>query len=319
MREPPHPHAVPNGGVAMRVFLTGSTGFVGRGLLSALADCGHEVVCLVRPGSEARWRPDLAWSNRVVRVPGDLFDETSLIRAMEGCDAVVHLVGIIRERPAKGVTFDRIHVDGTRRIVAAARQTGVHRLVHMSALGARPGAASPYHRTKHEAEQAVMTSGIPWTIFRPSVIFGPGDEFVNMLAQLVRLPVTPVIGDGSYRLQPVSRRTVADVFVQALTREEAIGRVFEAGGPEALPYTRILDEIGRALGKPRVRKAHIPLSLMKPAVRMMEGFPFFPITGAQLTMLLEENVCQDAEELYQTFDTPKIPFAEGIREYLRQS
>ncbi len=301
----------------MKVFVTGGTGFVGKGIVPALAAAGHDVACLARPGSEAKISRDAAWKERVQLCLGDLFDSRSLEAAMQGCEAVIHLVGIIREQPRKGVTFERIHVEGTKNVLAAASKAGVRRFVHMSALGARQGANSPYHRTKFDAEQAVIASGIPYVIFRPSVIFGPGDEFVNMLADIVRLPITPVIGDGSYQLQPVSRQTVADVFTQALTLDEATGQTYEVGGPEPLSYGQILDEIGQALGKRRVRKCHLPLSLMKPVISLMEGFAFFPITSTQLTMLLEGNTCTDTERLYRTFATAKVRFADGIRAYLR--
>lgn len=301
----------------VKVFLTGATGFVGKGVLSRLTAAGHEVTCLVRPGSEAKLARAEVHTTQVTPAPGDLFDLDSLRRAMEGSEAVIHLVGIIREQPQKGVTFSRIHVEGTRNVLQAAAQAGVRRFVQMSALGARAGAASAYHRTKHEAEELVRASGIPYVIFRPSVIFGPGDEFVNMLAHLVRLPVTPVIGDGSYSLQPVARETVADVFEQALTRESVTGQTFEVGGPAPLSYSEILDAIGEVIGKRHVRKLHIPVGLMKPVVTLMEGFSFFPITHTQLTMLLEGNACSDTEALYSAFDTPKIPFRQGIAQYVR--
>jgi len=305
------------GGIWMKVFLTGGTGFVGKGILAKLAEDGHEVVCLVRPGSEEKWRKQNQASENARVAAGDLFDPDSLSRAMAGCDAVIHLVGIIREQKQKGITFPRIHVEGTRNVLQAAKKAGIRRFVHMSALGARANATSGYHQSKYEAEQLVKGSGIPYVIFRPSVIFGPGDEFVNMLADLVRMPVTPVIGDGSYLLQPVASQTVADVFVQALSRESAVGRIFETGGPEPVSYGAILDAIGEAIGKRKVRKVHIPLGLMKPVINLMEGFSFFPITNTQLTMLLEGNACSDTESLYDLFDTEKVPFLQGITAYLR--
>ncbi|MFD2369230.1 complex I NDUFA9 subunit family protein [Brevibacillus sp. GCM10020057] len=298
----------------MKVFVSGATGFVGKGILEKLREHGHHAVCLIRPGSEGKKQADIQTTD----VTGDLFDRESLAKAMAGCDAVIHLVGIIREQPGKGITFERVHVEGTRNVVEAAKEAGIRRFVHMSALGARENAPSAYHRTKYAAEQLVQASGIPHVIFRPSVIFGPGDEFVNMLADLVKLPVTPVLGTGSYLLQPVARETVADVFVQALTLPAATNRIFETGGPAAITYEQILDTIGAVLGKKSVRKLHIPLSLMKPVIHLMEGFSFFPITNTQLTMLLEGNACQDGETLYATFDTPAIDFREGIAAYLRR-
>ncbi|HZG78561.1 MAG TPA: SDR family oxidoreductase, partial [Paenibacillus sp.] len=230
------------------------------------------------------------------------------------------LVGIIREAPSRGVTFARVHEEGTRRLVEACVDAGFgagpgRRFVHMSALGARPGATTAYFRSKWTAEETVRASGIPHVVFRPSVIFGPGDEFVNMLAGLARLPITPVIGDGRYRMQPVSLRTVADVFVKALTYEP-LNVAFDVGGPEQIPYNDMLREIGAAIGRRRMTLAHAPLWLMKPVVRAFERLPFFPITTNQLTMLLEENICRDGTPFYDAYDTQPIPFTAGIREYL---
>lgn len=305
------------GEMLVKVFLTGATGFVGKGILAKLSEEGHHAVCLVRPGSERKRQQPEAAKGEITFATGDLFDQESLQKAMSGCDAVIHLVGIIREQPGKGITFSRVHTEGTRNVVEAAKQAGISRIVHMSALGARENATSAYHRTKYEAEKLVQASGIPFVIFRPSVIFGPGDEFVNMLADLVKMPVTPVLGNGSYLLQPVARETVADVFVQALSNPAATHQLYETGGPKAISYGQILDHIGTALGKRHVRKIHIPIALMKPVITAMEGFPFFPITSTQLTMLLEGNACQDGEQLYRSFDTPKIDFLQGISTYLR--
>lgn len=302
----------------MRVFVTGGTGYVGSGLLPALLEQGHEVTCLVRKSGTL---PPAAVGHPSVRtVAGDLLTPASYAGAVAECDAVIHLVGIIREAPAKGVTFDNIHVRGTKELLEACREARFaeqgKRFIHMSALGARAGASTDYFRTKWEAEQLVRGSGIPYVIFRPSVIFGPGDEFVNQLAGLVRLPVTPVIGDGRYRLQPVALRTVADVFVKAL-EHSGVNTAWDAGGPEQLAYNDLLREIAAAMGRSRVRLLHQPLWLMRPVIRALERFPFFPITTNQLAMLLEENICREGTPFYEAFQTKPVRFADGIREYLR--
>ncbi|HEX5815530.1 MAG TPA: NAD-dependent epimerase/dehydratase family protein [Methylomirabilota bacterium] len=185
---------------ARRVFITGGTGFVGRAVIQALRAEGYAVRCLVRRGSE----PDLRGFGAIERVEGDVMARQTLDDGLAGCDAVVHLVGIIRERPAIGSTFERVHVQGTQNVLGAAAAAGVRRYLHMSALGARAGARSRYHRTKWAAEEAVRSSPLPWTIFRPSIVYGPGDEFVTMLRGMIEgLPVVPVIGSGRQRLQPV--------------------------------------------------------------------------------------------------------------------
>ncbi len=240
----------------MKVFLTGATGFVGKGVLERLIAEGHDAVCLTRPGSKDKLHHGQAGPGSVSLAAGDILDVESLKSAMAGCEAVIHLVGIIREQPGKGITFPKIHVEGTKNVVEAAKQAGVKRFVHMSALGSRANATSAYHRTKYEAEQFVIASGIPYVIFQPSVIFGPGDEFVNMLADLVRMPVTPVIGDGSYPLQPVARKTVADVFVQALSLPAATNQIYETGGPDPISYGEILDAIGGNRQKAGSQSAH---------------------------------------------------------------
>lgn len=295
----------------MIVFVTGGTGYVGSAVVRRLLDEGHEARCLVRKsgGMLERMR-----GGRITEVPGDLLDPDSYRDALHGVDAVIHLVGIIREKRSKGATFDRIHTEGTRLIAQAAKEAGVRRFVHMSALGARPGATSGYHRSKWAAEEHVRSSGIPFVIFRPSVIFGPGDDFVNMLAGIVKAPITPVFGNGLYRMQPVSLHTVADICEKALTHPQT-NEAYEVGGPEQIPYNEMIKEIGRALGR-SVWLVNVPLWVTKPMVAALHRVPAFPVTKDQLTMLLEENICRDGNRFVQAYGVEQIRFAEGIREYL---
>src|SRR5262249_35079029 len=203
-----------------RIFVTGGTGFVGKHVIRALVAHGFLVRCLVRPGSEA----DLKGFESIDRVPGNVLRPDDLVASAEGCAALVHLVGIIRERRSHGVTFERMHAQATVNMLALAKRAGITRYLQMSALGTRPGARSAYHQSKWRAEEAVRQSATQWTIFRPSVIFGRGDEFVSVLAGMVRrLPLVPVLGDGMYRLQPVAVEHVAEGFARALLTRASAG------------------------------------------------------------------------------------------------
>ncbi len=267
------------------VFLTGGTGFVGRHVVRCLLERGHRVRALVRDLDSAAELRDQG----VELAEGDITAETGLAEAAAGCDAVVHLVGIIRERPPS-VTFEAVHTRGTLRVVEAARRAGVKKIVHMSALGARPDGTA-YQRTKYEAEELVRRSGLRFVILRPSIIVGEGSEFVDTLHHLVRrLPLTPVIGDGRYRLQPVDVRDVATAFAEALKRTNLEGRRHEIGGPHKLTYNRIVEIFGEEFGIRR-RKIHVPLGFVRPAVELASNWRLpAPINSEQLAMLLEENI-----------------------------
>lgn len=292
----------------MKVFITGATGFVGNEVLRQLVAAGHGVRALVRPGSEKK----LAVLDNVEVHHGDATDPATLSGALAGCDAVIHLVGIIREFPDRGVTFERLHVEATGNVLAAAQEQGVRRYLHMSSNGTGPAGTTGYHRTKWQAEGAVRGSGLDWTIFRPSLIFGPGGEFVAMLADLIRkTPVVPVIGDGKYRMQPVAVAQVAESFVRALSMPETVGQTYHLGGGASYSYDEILELTGKALGHEHINKAHQPLFMVKPMVKLMEHSEHFPITSEQVEMLLQGNVC-DTTAWTTTFGIEPVSYAQGI-------
>src|SRR3989454_9087374 len=293
-----------------RVFVTGATGFVGRAVVQALRGEGYVVRCLVRRGSE----PDLRGVGAIERVEGDVLAPQLLDEGMAGCGAVIHLVGIIREHIATNTTFYRVHVQGTVNVVAAAAAAGVRRYVHMSALGAREGARSRYHQTKWAAEEAVHACSLPWTIVRPSVIYGRGDGFVSLLVRLVRrLPVVPLIGGG--RLQPVPVEQVAQGLARALARPAAVKQTYEVGGPDRVTLGELVDLIGKVLGRRRILKFNVPRGVVWAATRVLHRLPFFPLTPDQLLMLEEDNVC-DPAPFFSTFGLAPLPLATGLRQLL---
>jgi uncharacterized protein YbjT (DUF2867 family) len=292
-----------------RIFVTGATGFVGHAVVRALLAHGFLVRCLVRPGSEAA----LKGFESIDRVPGDVLEPDKLAASVEGCGALIHLVGIIREHRTRGITFDRLHTQATANMLGVAHEAGVKRYIQMSAAGTRPGATSRYHQTKWQAEEVVRASALDWTIIRPSLIYGPGDEFVSVLARMMRrLPAMPVLGDGQYRVQPVAVEHVAEGFARALQLTTTVAQTYEVGGPEAFRFVDFLDQIGLALGLRKVRKVHAPLGVVKAMTRAFGWLPFSPVTRDQLIMLEEGNVTESGR-FYADFEITPEPLAHGLR------
>ena len=294
--------------IVMKVFVTGSTGFVGNHVLKELLEKKHQVKTLVRPGSEYKIkRPD-----EVEVVPGTLEEVADLIQGMQGCDAVIHLVGIIRAFPSRGVTFEKLHTEATANVVAAAKEAGVARLLHMSALGAREDGPTPYLRTKFAAEEFVRESGLDYSIFRPSLIFGPGGEAIKMFADMVKKIVVPIIGDGQYRFQPVSVDTVAQGFEKALELKESHGKTLDVGGPDNVTFDEIMDTLARVLGKTIV-KIHLPVFPLRLATSALQHAPGYPLTTDQIIMLLEGSTC-DEKPFYELLGLAPISLEQTLRE-----
>jgi len=242
-------------------------------------------------------------------------DAASLDGKLEGCDAVINLVGIIREFRGKGITFEKLHYEGTANLVRAARSQKVMRFIQMSALGARPDGKTQYQQTKFRAEECVRTSGLDYTIFRPSIIFGTGDKFVNLFANMLRVQqFVPVVGNGRYQMQPVAVENVSMGFVKSIERKDAIGKTFDVGGPERIEFNQIIDIIGEVICVPPY-KLHIPAFIMSTMAEMLDWLPSFPVTKDQITMLLEGNVC-DEKPFFKHSDIKPIGFKEGISKYL---
>ena len=283
---------------------------MGRHVTTLLAGRGHQVRALVRrddPGRAAAALP-------AERTPGDLADPAALAALTRGADVIVHLVGIIVE--AGAATFEAVHVEGTRRLLTAAREAGVRRFVHMSAVGARdePG-ATRYHRTKWRAEELVRSSGLSHAIFRPSIISGPENRPIRTLARLHRWsPLVPVFGDGSFAMQPVWIGDVALAFALAAERP-ALSGVFELGGPATLTYEEFVRAIGRAAGHPRPL-VHVPLAVARAAAAALGVMgPLAPLTLDQLQMLVEGSATP-ANALESTFGIWALPFDEGLARFL---
>ncbi len=291
------------------MLLTGGSGFVGSHILVALTTAGHDVRVLAR---DAKRVPASAG---LEVVEGDVVANTGLDRGAEGTDAVIHLVGIIME--VGGATFEKVHHEGTRNVVAAAKRQGVRRFVQMSALGARADGVSAYQTTKWRAEDEVRQSGIEHVILRPSIIYGPRDGFVTQMVHVMKAAplIRPVVGHGRYRFRPIYVENVAECFVQALTSTKAANRTIELVGPEELTLDQILAEVAQCIG---VRKTpvHVPFWIMYVNAMMLGTvMPRPPVTTDQLRML-QEGSTGDPSPMLDTFQVNPIHFREGLNKYL---
>jgi uncharacterized protein YbjT (DUF2867 family) len=293
----------------VRVLVTGGTGFVGTAVVHELRARGIEVRALVRrPGRAAR----LARYGVEIAV-GDVTDPDGVLAAARGCTHVIHLVAVIRGRPAD---VERVIVGGARAVLAAARTAGVGRIVHMSALGVgeRTRTLTPYFAAKWQAEQEVKGSGIEHVIFRPSFVFGADGGVLPTLVRQVRYaPLVAVIGTGTHRLQPVWVGDLAAHVVAALELPAATGRTVELGGPERLSWDELYLRIARVLGKRR-RLVHVPAGIARAGARLTEWIPGSPLTADQVTMLEEagDNVVED-DAPAAAFGLPRVALDEMIR------
>jgi NADH dehydrogenase len=268
----------------MRILVTGGTGFVGMRIVGEAVDAGHEVVSLSR-GVQSAGHP-----YPISNVKIDLVRPEGLDDALRGVGTVVHAAGILREQ--SGQDYERAHVGATENLVAACHEAGIGKIVHLSALGARANASTPYLRTKWQAEQVVEESGIPYTILRPSLIFGAGDRFVSHLLTLVRFsPLVPVLGPEQAVVQPVWVGDVATAIVRAADDESTSGNTYELGGPASMSFNDMIERLKEASSRP-VLSVHLPGFLSTSFVKLGEMlFDDPPLTIEQLGALALGGAC----------------------------
>jgi NADH dehydrogenase len=291
------------------ILVTGGTGFVGGHVVHALRAHEREVRCLVRDPSRA----DRLATWGVELVAGDITDADSVRRAVEGCDRVVHLVAI---RQGKEQDFERIMIAGTRELVDASKAAGVGRFVLMSALGTDEDTKDlvPYYRAKWEMEQAVQAAGLEHVIFRPSFVFGTDGGILPTFRKLAKLaPVTPIMGSGGQRIQPIWAEDVAAYFAESIDKSEAANRTFELGGPDAVTWDELWSRLKRVLGVRRP-SLHLAIGLMKVPAVLTERLPGnIPLTRDLLKMLeLGDNVVTN-DDAVETFRLPLVGLDEQLR------
>ena len=292
------------------ILLTGGTGFVGPKVAHALRERDLPVRCLVRKPSSSPAQSLAAWGCELVQ--GDVTDAQSLRRAVEGCDTVVHLVAI---RQGSQEKFERVMEQATRDLVAAAKEAAVQRFVLMSALGTSEETKDlvPYFHAKWANEQAVASSGLEHVIFRPSFIFGDGGILMTFKRLARVAPVTPIIGSGKQRIQPIWIDDVAAYFAEGVQRPDVTGRIFELGGPDAVSWNEFWERLKRALGVRRP-SLHLPMRLMRANALITERLPGdIPLTRDLLTMLEHGDNTVSNDDAVQTFGLPLVPLDEQLR------
>jgi uncharacterized protein YbjT (DUF2867 family) len=291
------------------ILVTGGSGFVGGHVVHELRGRELPVRCFVRDtrqGSKlAAWGCELA--------EGDMTDRASLRRAAEGVDTIVHLVAI-RQGPRE--RFRSVMIEGTRDLLAAAKAAGVKRFVHMSALGTseRTKNLVPYYEAKWDLEQQVRSSGIPFVIFRPSFVFGADGGILPTFVKLAKLtPVTPIIGTGRQRIQPIWADDIAAYFAEAVQRDDVTGRLYELGGPDVVTWNQFWAELKRVLGLRRP-SVHVPVALMRVNALVTERLPGdIPLTRDLLKMLESGDNVVASGEAVETFELPLLPLENQLR------
>jgi len=291
----------------MKVLVTGGTGFVGPHVVRAIAERGHDLKLLVRDSTRSRELPGQP-------VVGEMTNTVSLQHAVEGVEAVVHLVAI---RQGKEEQFRRVMEQGTRDLVSAARDAGVRRFVLMSALGTSEETKDlvPYYHAKWEMEQAVKGSGVDHVIFRPSFVFGRDGGILPTFRKLAKLtPATPIIGSGEQRIQPIWVDDVALYFAEALDKPETTNRTFDLGGPDIISWNDFWQRLRTTLGIRRRPRLHVPIGLMRVNAVVTERLPGnIPLTRDLLKMLEHGDNVVTNDDAVQTFQLPLVTLEEQLR------
>jgi NADH dehydrogenase len=293
----------------LKIAILGGTGFIGGHLCQELSGTKHEIIIIGRHA-----RSGSITSNISGRY-GNIHDTESLASALKDVDIVYHLVGIIAETGE--LTFEKTVIGGTVNLVRACEESGVKKIIYLSALGTSGNALSNYYQSKWKAEELIRNSSLEYVIIRPSVVFGPNDKFINMFADMIRrFPIIPIVGDGRYLLQPVYVGDLARILIASAESESAQNKTIEIGGPDQISFRDLIAIIKKILNKKRAN-IYIPFMLMKPMAAILEKIMSRPpVTVDQLKMLKIGNVC-DNHDLHSIYGIELTRLEDKIREYLR--
>lgn len=292
----------------MHVLVTGGTGLVGKAAVDHLLARGHTVRLFAVDATEVA----AEWPEGVEPRDGDITSDESVRGIAQGCDAVLHVIGIVAEDPPK-LTFTEVNVEGTRRMVREAEASGVRRLVYVSSLGADTG-ESDYHRSKFAGEGIVRQFAGSWTICRPGNVYGPGDEVISLMLKIVRAsPVIPVMGDGEQEFQPIWVEDLGQALAVAVEREDLSGQVLELAGSERTTTNDLVERFAEITGT-SPKRLPIPEWLAGAGAKTAEALGVsLPIKADQITMLQEGNVVAGTNGLTEVLGLAPTPLAEGLR------
>jgi len=296
----------------MKIAITGGTGFVGRHLARYLVSAGHEVVLIAR-GIDRR-DPDIRQLPHATHFPSDLSDSGELARAFAGCDGVAHCAGINREW--KEQTYERVHVAGTRNVVAAARTAGVKRIALLSFLRARPDCGSAYHESKFAAEEIVRNSGLEYTVIKAGVIYGRGDHMLNHLSHaLFTFPVFGLVGMKDKPVRPLAVENLVRVLAACLVDRRLGGKTIALVGPETISLREAVARVGAAIGKERIF-VRLPIVFHRALGVVLERIMTIPMVSAAQVRILSEGIVEPSGPCERVPDdlAPQTRFdAESIR------
>src|SRR6266849_4434370 len=297
-----------------RTSVLGGSGFIGRYVVKRLAARGEVVPVGCRNAGAATFLRTMGDVGQVEPLNVAIDDELVLPAFLTGSGAVVNCVGILRERGSQ--TFERVHHTGPARLARIARDTGVERFVHISAIGADPRSASAYARTKGAGEAAVRDAFPTVTILRPSVVFGPEDQFFNRFAAMAMIsPVLPLIGGGETRFQPVYVGDVGDAVIRCLDDPATAGRTYELGGPKIYTFREILELLLAEIRRKRML-IDLPFGLASLQARLMSILPNPPLTPDQVEMLKRDNVVSSGALTLATLGIAPTPVEAILPTYL---
>ncbi len=296
----------------MNIAVAGGTGFIGKVLLKKLISEGHHIKALIRPGSLLKITRFKSTESRYV-----YYDSPSqLKKSVEDCQIIINLIGISKE--TKDTSFEFAHHMIPMSQVKAAQDAGVKRFIHMSAHGVESDVETDYFESKRLGENVVKSSGLDWTIFRPTFVYGPTDNNINLFVKMMKwLPAFPVVGGGEYEMMPVHVDNVVDGFAQAIEKPETIGKIYNIPGPEKFTFNEMLDIIAEARGKKKAAKIKQPPGLAILGAKLFGKYLPGPISVDTVKMLLNGSASDD-NTFWETFDTKPKYFTESIKEFVNK-